>query len=129
MANARRKHAQAERYLLESLEMARQADLGDLLPTVLAHLGEAVGYQGDEERARASFEESLRLARQAQAIGTLSDVLVRWGDVHLHFQRVEEAEEALEVVAASAEVSAESTRAASGEALPGRPTWVASAQA
>lgn len=90
----RRNLAQAERYLLESLELARQADLGAIVPFVLAHLGEAVGYQGDEGRARAYFEESLRLARQFQAISGLSEVLVCWGDVHLHFQRLEEAEAA-----------------------------------
>jgi transcriptional regulator with XRE-family HTH domain/tetratricopeptide (TPR) repeat protein len=98
VANARRKHMQAERYLLESLELARQADLGEFLPTVLAYLGQAVGYQGEEERARAYFEESLQLARRAQAIWVLSAVLVRWGDVHLHFQRLAAAEAAYQEV-------------------------------
>jgi len=94
LATLCRKHAQAERYLLESLELARQAGLGEFLPTVLAYLGQAVGYQGDEGRASACFEESLRLARQTHAIRQLSKVLVCWGDVHLHFQRLEEAEAA-----------------------------------
>jgi tetratricopeptide (TPR) repeat protein len=94
VANARRKHAQAERYLLESLELARQANLGEFLPTVLAYLGQAVGYQGDEGRARTYFEESLRLARQAEAIWVLSAVLAPWGDICLHFRRLEEAEAA-----------------------------------
>jgi tetratricopeptide (TPR) repeat protein len=94
VANARRKHAQAERYLLESLELARQAGIGDLLPFALAHLGQAVGYQGDEGSARDYFEESSRLARQTQAISGLSEVLLCWGDVCLHFQRLEEAETA-----------------------------------
>jgi tetratricopeptide (TPR) repeat protein len=94
VANARCTYAQAERYLLESLELARQADIGEIVPFVLAYLGKAVGYQGDEGGARTYFEESLRLARQAQAIGQLSEVLVCWGDVCLHFQRLEEAEAA-----------------------------------
>ena len=46
------------------------------------------------KRARAYFEESLRLARQAQTIRQLSEVLVRWGEVCLHFLRLEEAEAA-----------------------------------
>jgi len=97
LAILRRTYAQAEPYLLESLELARQAGIGSL-PYVLAHLGEAAGYQGDEGRARACFEESLRLARQFQAISGLSEVLARWGDVCLHFQRLEEAEAAYQEV-------------------------------
>jgi len=73
---------------------SHQADIGEMVPTVVAHLGQAVGYQGDERRASAYFEESLRLARKAQAMGDLSEVLVCWGDVHQHFQRLEEAEAA-----------------------------------
>ena len=93
-ANVRREYAQAERYLLESLELARQANLSEVLPFVLAHLGQAAGYEGDEGRAYTYCAESLRLARQFQAIGELSEVLARWGEVCLHFQRLEEAEAA-----------------------------------
>jgi tetratricopeptide (TPR) repeat protein/transcriptional regulator with XRE-family HTH domain len=98
LATLRRTYVQAERYLLESLELARQADHGEIVPFVLAYLGEAVGYQGDEGSARTYFEESLQLARQFQAISGLSEVLVCWGGVHLHFQRLEEAEAAYQEV-------------------------------
>lgn len=86
----RNNYAQAEHYLNESMLLARQHN-PHWTVIGLMNLGKAVGMLGDYKRAATYFQECLDMSRSAKDLWSQTAALIYRGEVHLHFQMLEEA--------------------------------------
>jgi tetratricopeptide (TPR) repeat protein len=89
---------QAEQYLREGIPLAHQLENRNYLTSLLAHLGSALGGQGNFEQANACFQESLDLARSQGSPWYISKTLVEWGELRLAFQQLNSAGAAFQEV-------------------------------
>jgi len=91
-------YVQAEQYLREGVSLAQHLENRNYLTFLLAHLGGALGGQGNYEEANVSFQESLDLARSRVSPWHISTTLVEWGEVHLQFRQLNAADAAFQEV-------------------------------
>jgi len=100
MSRQSSKRSAAERVsiLREGISLIQQLENRNYLPSLLAHLGSALGGQGNSEaqqsafqyyeQANAYFQESLDLARSQGSPWYISKTLAEWGEIHLKYQQL-----------------------------------------
>jgi tetratricopeptide (TPR) repeat protein/transcriptional regulator with XRE-family HTH domain len=90
-ANEARNYVEGAHYAREAMKLAEQLNYPEDRLHALVVLGTAVGMQGDEPQAIASFEEALQVAHTFQNLWLTANVLYGWGAVLLHHKQTEAA--------------------------------------
>jgi tetratricopeptide (TPR) repeat protein len=91
------RHTEAEPYLREGINLARQTGNFNILPHLLVGLAGSVGSQGDYAQAEACYQEAYDMTQKQGAAWETAAALVCWGLFQL-FHRLAGAGEKLEKV-------------------------------